>query len=66
MCWRTDDICGQFQRYGSVFSEALLDVLDMIVEINDDMHHNRASSLINDKIEKTKQLLDKVVIKGDL
>jgi hypothetical protein len=61
MCQRTDDICGQLQRYGGVCSEELLNVLDVIVEINDDICHDRAHDLIRAEIEKAKQLLDKVV-----
>lgn len=60
MCQRTDDVCGQLQRYGGVQSNDLLDVLDAIVEINDDMVHGRSGDLIKKEIEKAKSLLDKV------
>jgi hypothetical protein len=60
MCQRTDDICGQLQRYGGVCSDALLDALDAIVDINDDLCHDRDQVLIKEKIEEAKKLLDTV------
>jgi hypothetical protein len=62
MCRRTDDICGQLQRYGGVCSDTLLDVLDVIVTINDDLCHGRHQDLIKEEIEQVKGLLDKVLV----
>lgn len=58
---RTQDICDQLTRYGgAVFNAELLDVLSLITDINDDMHHMRHTDLVKAKIEETKLALDRL------
>jgi hypothetical protein len=50
---RTYDVCDQLTRYGgAVFNEELATVLDGLAELNDDLHHDRAKSVIQADLDK--------------
>ena len=53
-------IYDQFTRYGTVYNEKILDILDVIAEINDDFYHDRDVSEIQASIHKAKKLLDQL------
>lgn len=62
LTYRTRDACAQLTRYGGgVASEELADVLDTLTDLNDDMHHGRADSLVQEQVEKMKAQLDRVL-----
>jgi tagatose-1,6-bisphosphate aldolase non-catalytic subunit AgaZ/GatZ len=56
----TEACCHQLLRYGGVLGETLVDLLDVIVDINDDMHHGRDELLVGNT-ERAKQLLDQLL-----
>jgi hypothetical protein len=60
MCERTDEVCGQLQRYSGVCNSNLLDALEIITDINDNLWHCRRPELTLALIKTAKRLLDKV------
>ena len=61
---RTVDICHQLDRYGGgVFCSEIADALEIIADINDDMHHFRERNGIIKSIESAKEALDNLSLK---
>lgn len=55
---------GQLTRYcNAVYSEELLDLLDIISTINDDLYNSREQSLIVESVTRAKEVLDKIAVK---
>lgn len=37
---KTKDACSQLMRYGGVFDDKLLDILESVVQVNDSLHQD--------------------------
>jgi hypothetical protein len=63
---RTDDACRQLTRYGgSVYNHEVADVIDAVVNLNDDMFHDRHIDLIRSGVEKAKAELEALMVEWE-
>ena len=63
---RTDDAYRQLTRYGgSVYNHEVADVIAAVVNLNDDMSHDRHIDLIRLGVEKAKAELDDLMVEWE-
>lgn len=58
---RTEEAFDQLTRYGDVFCDEIVNILEVLADINDDLWHSRLHSLTQANVNKIKLLLDSLV-----